>query len=155
MNPHTVRTMKNDIDFRVKALLGFALVSAFGLLTVQGLTSVGVIVRQPFQDWTLLDRLCVIFGCAVLADVSVLASVYFGIKRFDLFSRLDKILTHLPIGVFGLGLIIFATYTVFTEGYDYRHSLLGISEPAAMFFGWFLCFWVFLFYKREKSDCTR
>lgn len=144
--------MKSRNDLRTAIVLSFIIAVWLGLIVLRALTSFGILPPRPIEDWSFTQRITALLDGAVLAASAVLASVFFGTKYFALFSRIDKILTRLPVGFLGVLLVAFASYTVLTKAYQYDRGLLGVSDGASLLVGWFLCFWVFLFHGRKGSE---
>jgi hypothetical protein len=144
--------MKSQNDSRTVLVVGFILAVWLGMIVLRALTSFGILPPRPIEDWNLTERISALLNGAALAASTVLVSVFVGTKHFALFSRMDKMLTRWPVGLFGVLLIAFASYAVLTKAYQSDRGLLGVSEGASMLIGWFLCFWVFIFNGRKSSE---
>ena len=142
--------MNREYDFRTKVVLNFIVVLVILGIAKEVLEIFHFVPLPPLGEARLLDRISGILACMGVAAFGVLLSVRFGIKHFKTFSRLDKILTRLPVGFLGLALLIFSSHSILTKPYDYYHAF-GILDPVLLLVGSFLCVWVFLFYGRGNS----
>lgn len=144
--------MSDKKDIRVGSIVAFALASGFLILLINLLRTLGVVPPPLLNEWPLLDRIQAVLTCTALGASCVLGSVFWGIKHFGLFSQVDRVLTRVPVGLIGVALVFLGGYILLTKSYNYHRGLLGLSDGAALLLGSFLCFWVCLFYGRDKSQ---
>jgi len=113
-----------------------------------------VVLWIASPHWSWLPQLLAVLRVAAVSAVAVMAIILWSVRHFSVFSRLDRILTRVPVAGIGIALIGYAVFKLYAAPRPAQRVPLtetDASQIAALFFGWFLFFWVFLFYGRKRS----
>lgn len=143
MNPKT--------DKRALRLCSILLAGFIWNIVINALETFHVI-NHTVNEWSFLERFQVFTASVMAGGLAVIGAVFWGIKHFALFSKIDGFLTRWTTLSVGTLACVYGSSRLFTRTYAYDQALLDILTLCCLLTGSFLVSWCFLFLGRTNAD---